>query len=618
LTIKQSDNFTIMKRILILSITCLFAIHTFAQEELIRCGNPAYHEILEAAYPGFTENVNTRFEETATAVAQPGYKSSGVVYTIPVVVHIVYKNSTENISDAQIQSQLDVLNLDYRKMNADVGQVPQLFAGLAADTEIEFCLATVDPNGNSTTGITRTPTNVSSFSITQENIKQNGTGGKTAWDTGRYLNIWVGEITGGILGYATPSSLQGTSGAWRDGVVIGFTYFGTMGTATFPYNRGRTGTHEVGHYFDLRHIWGDGNCSVDDGIADTPLQESQYGGCPTFGSPSTISCGSQDMFMNYMDYTDDRCMFMFTTGQANAMRSVIQNHRAELLQNASVACDPTGGAGCRDLEEGPITMGFEEGDDFGGWSILNENGDDKQWNIYEQNPDNTDYGPRSGSSCIVYTWSYTAAADDWFFTPCFEVKSARDYELRFWYGTGNDPGFSYPENMRVVTSTSPSASPDDILGTADFEQIEQPYNSNMPNNNYQDVTIALPDYGDTEIYIGFQCYSDADQYAMLIDDVEVVDVTTVSTENTITPEAFKTYPNPVSDELTLDFNFDETIENLQVNLVDLTGKMLYTTTIDNYTAGNFNINVSDYPSGVYFLNVQADEQMTTQKVVVSK
>ncbi len=602
-----------MKKILIFSITCLFAVNIFAQEELIRCGNSIHQEALQAEYPDFTENVNAKFSEAASVISEPEHKSNGVVYTIPVVVHVVYKNSSENLSDVQIQSQLDILNQDYRKMNPDAGQVPSLFANLAADTEIEFCLATVDPNGNSTTGITRTSTNVNSFSISSDNIKQDALGGKSPWDTDRYLNIWTGAITGGILGYATP---PGTPAA-RDGVVIGYTYFGTNGTAQFPYNGGRTCTHEVGHYLGLRHIWGDGNCSVDDGINDTPVQESQYGGCPTFGSPSTISCGSQDMFMNFMDYTDDRCMFMFTANQAGLMRYVLENYRPNLVQNAQVACDPTGGAGCRDLEEGPITMGFEDGEDFGGWSVLNNNGDDKQWNVSEGVA--SEWGPRTGDKMIAYTWSYTSAADDWFFTPCFSVKTSRDYELRFWYATGNDPGFSFPEKFRVVASTSPSASTDDILGVADFETVEQPYNPNMPNNNYQDVTITIPEYDeDMDIYIGFHCYSDADQYAMLIDDIEIVDITTVSNENAIAPEAFQAYPNPVSDQLTMDFNFDKTIENLHINLVDLTGKIIHTETRENYAAGNLQLDVSDYPNGVYFLNVQADEQMTTQKVVVSK
>jgi len=609
-----------MKKIFILSITCLFAAYTFAQEELIRCGNSIHQEALQATYPDFTENVNAKFDEAITAIAQPEYKSNNVVYNVPVVIHVVYKNSSENLTDAQIQSQMDILNADYRNINPDGNQVPNLFGNLVSDAEIEFCLATVDPNGNSTSGITRTQTNVSSFSISQDNIKSTTAGGKSPWDTDRYLNIWIGEITGGVLGYATP---PGTPTA-RDGVVIGYTYFGTNGTATFPYNKGRTCTHEIGHYLGLRHIWGDGNCGVDDGISDTPLQESQYGGCPAFGSPSTFSCGSQDMFMNFMDYTDDRCMFMFTHEQVGLMRYVLENYRPGLVQNASVACDPTGGAGCRDLTEGLITMGFEDGENFGGWSVLNNNDDSREWTVYEQDPNNTDYGPHTGANCIVYTWSVSAAADDWFFTPCFEVQDNREYELSFWYASAEDEFMAYPENLRLVVSSEPSPNAilgecySEVTGCEELGNIMQPYDPNLPDKNYKNFTIALPDYDVTDIYIGFHCYSDADQYAMLIDDIEIIDITAVSNENAIAPEAFQTYPNPASEQLTMDFNFDKTIENLQVNLVDLAGKIIHTETWENYIAGNLQLDVSAYPSGVYFLNVQADEQMTTRKVVVSK
>lgn len=600
-----------MKKIFTLSVICLFAVNTFAQEEneLIRCGNSVYNEFLQAKYPDFTEKKNAIFQKAATA--QLEYKSSDVVYTIPVVVHVVYKNSMENISNVQIQSQLDVLNLDFRKMNSDASEVPSLFANLAADAELEFCLATVDPDGNPSTGITHTLTNVEVFT-TNDSIKQDATGGKSAWDTNRYLNIWVGALSGSgnqLLGYATGPG--GT--AWRDGVVVRYDAFGTMGAASFPYNKGRTCTHEVGHYLGLSHIWGDNpDCMLDDGIDDTPLQADETTGCPTFGSPSTISCGSQDMFMNYMDYTYDACMYMFTEGQVAFMRNVLETERAGLLQSVSVACDPTGGDGCRDLEEESLMMGFEDIEDFSYWSILNNNGDSKQWQISEGVA--PDWGPRTGDKCMAYTWSYSASADDWFFTPCFEMEEARDYKLHFWYATGSEPGFTYPEKLKVAFSTSPS--PDDIFGENDFGEIVQPYNPNIPDNNYKKATIELPDYEGSEIYIGFQCYSDADQYALLIDDIDIDIV--VSTKNVIASEAFQIYPNPVSDQLRMDFNFDKTIENLHLNLVDLTGKITHRETLKNYAAGNLQLDMSKYPSGVYFLNIQADEQMTTQKVVVYK
>ena len=154
------------------------------------------------------------------------------VITIPVVVHVIYNTTTQNISDAQIQSQITVLNNDFRRTNADQTTLwPQ-----AADSEIQFCLVNVDPNGLSTTGITRTQTSVTSFS-TNDAMKFSAQGGKDAWNTSKYLNIWVCNIGGGILGYA---QFPGGGSASTDGVVIGFNYFGTTGTATAPFNKGRT------------------------------------------------------------------------------------------------------------------------------------------------------------------------------------------------------------------------------------------------------------------------------------------------------------------------------------------------------------------------------------------
>ena len=194
------------------------------------------------------------------------------VITIPIVFHVIYRTSAENISDAQVLSQLQVLNDDFRRLNADANNT----WSQAVDTEIEFCLATVDPNGNPSTGITRTQTSVSSFG-TNDAMKFTAQGGKDAWDRDSYLNYWVATIGGGILGYA---QFPG-GGAATDGVVCDSKYTGTNGTAQAPFNLGRTGTHEVGHWLNLRHIWGDGNCNQDDFVADTPDSDGANYGCAT-------------------------------------------------------------------------------------------------------------------------------------------------------------------------------------------------------------------------------------------------------------------------------------------------------------------------------------------------
>lgn len=252
---------------------------------------------------------------------QTARNSSGVI-TIPVVVHVVYNNSTENISDAQIHSQIKVLNEDFRRANADANNT----WSQAADTEIEFKLATVNAMGTSTRGITRTATSVTSFS-TNDDVKYSNRGGRNAWPAGSYLNIWVCNLSGNTLGYAQFPGGQ----AQTDGVVVDYQYFGTTGTATAPFNLGRTTTHEVGHWLNLRHIWGDGDCSVDDEVSDTPSADAPNYSCAT----GSTSCSSVNMVENYMDYSDDACMNLFTAGQKSRMQALFASGgaRSEILNS---------------------------------------------------------------------------------------------------------------------------------------------------------------------------------------------------------------------------------------------------------------------------------------------
>lgn len=242
---------------------------------------------------------------------------------IPVVVHVVYNSAAENISQAQIQSQIKVLNRDFRATNPDKANTPAVWKGLVADANIEFALATADPEGNPTDGITRTKTDRTSFG-TNDSVKFNASGGHDAWPTDRYLNIWVCKLGGGLLGYA-----QFPGGpAETDGVVITHTGFGTTGTAAAPFNLGRTTTHEIGHWLNLRHIWGDTeDCSGTDLVADTPNAVGPNFSTPTFPHVSCNNGPNGDMFMNYMDYVDDVAMFMFTSQQVERMAAALENER---------------------------------------------------------------------------------------------------------------------------------------------------------------------------------------------------------------------------------------------------------------------------------------------------
>jgi len=350
-----------MKKLLLALVVCLCCVSTYGQRN---CGamDHLHQEIQQN--PERAKILEDIEKQTQRWIKENAGNTNRAVTTIPIVFHVVYRTSSENISDAQIQSQLDVLNEDFRRLNSDAdGTWSQ-----AADTEIEFCLATVDPDGNATTGITRTSTSVSSFG-TNDGMKFNSSGGKDAWPAGDYLNFWVCNIGGGILGYA---QFPGGSAA-TDGVVCDYRYTGTIGTATAPFNLGRTATHEVGHWLNLRHIWGDGGCSVDDFVSDTPTSDGPNYGC----TPSHVSCSSTDMVQNYMDYSDDACMNLYTLGQKNRMLALFApgGFRASLLSsNGCGNGNPPPPPPTCDDNEVTVTINFDNYPEETSWQLTNSAG----------------------------------------------------------------------------------------------------------------------------------------------------------------------------------------------------------------------------------------------------
>lgn len=264
--------------------------------------------------------------------------SRGVI-TIPCVVHVVWNTPQQNISDDQILSQIDILNRDFRRLNSDTVNTPPPFKPLGADCQIEFKMARRDPANNPTLGITRTQTSITEFG---QNIavKFTALGGHDAWDRDKYLNLWTCNLGSNLLGYATFPG----GNASIDGVVIGYNYFGSVGVVSPPYNKGRTATHEVGHWLWLYHIWGDdnGSCSGSDLVGDTPNQGAEFYGCPVY--PSLDNCSPSVpgvMFMNYMDYTDDACMNIFTQGQLTRINAAMNGPRLP-LQSSNGHIDVSG------------------------------------------------------------------------------------------------------------------------------------------------------------------------------------------------------------------------------------------------------------------------------------
>lgn len=281
-----------------------------------RCGTMAAHMRLLEEHAPFRarqariELATARRRSALAAAVKPP------LVTVDVVVNVVYKTAAQNVSDAQVKSQVTVLNRDFSARNPDRKKVPEPWKGLVTDSRVRFKLAK----------ITRTKTTRASFS-TDDSVKRASSGGIAPWSPATHLNLWVCALSGGVLGYAQfPGGPSAT-----DGVVINTLAFGTSGTAEAPFDLGRTATHEVGHYFNLRHIWGDTeDCSGTDFVADTPNAAGPNYGTPAFPS---VSCGNGpngDMFMNYMDYVDDAAMYLFTAQQVLRMRTALDEARPDL------------------------------------------------------------------------------------------------------------------------------------------------------------------------------------------------------------------------------------------------------------------------------------------------
>lgn len=263
---------------------------------------------------------------------------------IPVVVHIIHNGTPigegSNVPNSQIFEQLRILNEDFRRLNADANRTPAEFLPVAADSNIEFVLAKQDPDGLPTTGIIRLQGTKTTYSPDDANL----IGNLSQWNPEEYLNIWVVPLVSPYIGYASfpVSSLPGLNftpfPVISDGVTIDYRFLGIGGNASAS-SRGRTATHEVGHYLGLRHIWGDGGCGVDDFVLDTPEQDNSNNICNA--NPSRFSCGTNNMIQNYMDYTPDPCMNLFTKGQVERFNVVLANSpRRSTLVNNRATKDP--------------------------------------------------------------------------------------------------------------------------------------------------------------------------------------------------------------------------------------------------------------------------------------
>ena len=319
-----------------------------AQVQVIRCSADEYQAALEEANPEMAaQRLTGEIAIQHLIQNNPTYKVGGVV-TIPVVFHVIYANAAQNIPDTRIFEQLNVMNQDFGRTNLDAANTRAMFQSVAANTEIQFCLAQRTPQGAATNGILRVPT-------TNSTLPNNPNSISPEWDRTKYLNVYIGNLSGGLLGYANlPPGISG-----NDHIVVLFSSVGgpnALGTIN-GYNLGRTVTHEIGHWLNLQHTF-NGGCSglsgntcmgSGDFVCDTPPISNATSNCPT-NNPNTCTETSPfpapyighmvNQFENYMDYSTDVCMNMFTEGQSTRMNAAITLYRSSLL--TSDGCIPVG------------------------------------------------------------------------------------------------------------------------------------------------------------------------------------------------------------------------------------------------------------------------------------
>ena len=607
-----------MKKTLVtLALTALFTSGLVAQDVTQRtCGTADYVKNLSQTNPQFAANRKNINDFTNDWIANNANNKAGGVITIPVVVHVVWNTNAENISDAQITSQITALNKDYRRLNTDAGNTPSAWQGIAADCGIEFCLATVDGSGNATTGITRTQTNITTF--TDDAVKFTSQGGENAWDRNKYLNLWVCDLGSGLLGYAIPPG----GPANTDGVVIHYKYFGTTGTATAPFNKGRTATHEVGHWLNLEHIWGDdgSSCSGSDQVSDTPNQADENYGCPSF--PLTDACTTTSpgvMFMNYMDYTDDGCMNMFTNGQKTRMLAALNGPRSAILNSngcSGIVDPPTGNCD---------TLSNISGADNLVVYLAQDNNSNPAGYISGTNT----YNDNAKADKFTTTTGMKITGGLFVFGRAYTTNASRKVTAAAWDATGTSgaPGTELVNKDILINS----------ITEGNLTSVSFTTTPNAPTSFYMGIrwtgltstdSVALYTNSDGESTpnTAWERWSDNTWYAY-----DNASSWGLSVSHAIFPilcpvvqgveetqwEGVSVFPNPTDGNINVYLKL-KTNDDVNIRVFNPIGQLITSQNSTNTNGGTYNFDLSGQATGLYFVEVNAGSLTKTFKIVVTK
>ncbi|MCS6934539.1 MAG: T9SS type A sorting domain-containing protein [Chitinophagales bacterium] len=619
-----------------------------------RCATTLYMEQLKTQDPGLEQRLREIEEFTEAYIAQNPNSSRGII-TIPVVFHVVYNTAAQNISDAQIHAQIEQLNADFARLNDDAVNTPAPFASVSAGTNIRFCLATRDPNGLPTTGIIRRATTVSSFS-TNNAVKYNSSGGSNAWPASSYLNVWSCNLGGGLLGYAQfPGGPPAT-----DGIVLLYSSIGSLNThgTAAPYHLGRTATHEVGHWLNLYHIWGDDgtSCSGTDYVFDTPNQAGPNSNCPTFPKISCSNGPNGDMFMNYMDYTSDDCMNMFTAGQVARMSALFATGGARASLLNSLGCVTPPPVGCPT----PVTITtLSIGTDIAyanwkpvsvavGYILQYKPLTSPTWtnSLHTKDTILPMYGLLPGTN---YQWRVQAiCANDTspFSTP---VAFSTLGNCTDNYEPNNTPATAYaaPLNTNLSAQISSSGDRDWYLitttlpatkiridltnlpadydmfllnasGNAKIASSENPglrpetiiHNTSSPGTYYLRIHSANGAFNNT------RCYNLQVSVSAL--NFREGDGDTPSPDEVSEPTPFLLFPNPAAERVSIAYYSDEA-QTSRIAVCSMSGQVLHAQVHESQIGNNeVTLNISSLPNGVYLVALQNGTNTRRVRLVVAR
>lgn len=564
------------------------------------------------------------------------------VITIPVVVHVVWNTPVQNISDEQVLSQIEVLNKDFRRLNADTTNTPAPWKSLGADCQIEFKMARRDPNGIPTLGITRTQTSITEFGQSSA-LKFTSSGGHDAWDRDRYLNLWVANLGSQLLGYAT---FPGGNAA-LDGVAIGYNYFGTVGTLSPPYNKGRTATHEVGHWLWLYHIWGDdnGSCGGSDLVGDTPNQAAEFYGCP--GYPTVDACSPSApgvMFMNYMDYTDDACMNLFTNGQLIRINSAMNGPRLP-LQSSNGHIDISGMPICL-FKADSVSIQYNNPVHFSDLSAGIPTG--WQWTFAggspststSQNPTVTYTTP--GLYTVKLRVSNSFGADSLTKTSYIRVRGASMSNFNVldpptftrlgvnsgdtskavfkWQKSSTNNSVNYKFKLRKIGGTT------DYLFTSNSNGLDT--TAGVRRSLLDSTAVQMGVTGDSVrctwrawAYNGIDSLQSLNSFIITLVR-SPIGIQVISSEVPQKFALYNNYPNPFNPVTRINFDIPNlsSDKNVQVAVYDIQGALVEMIVDQELAAGKYSVdwNAANYSSGIYFYRVSAGNFTDTKKMILVK